>query len=521
MNDGFSPTGHVLVVDDAESNRYVLATWLRRAGHDVVEARTGQEALAVAAAQPVDLVVLDVNLPDMTGYAVCEILKADARTATVPVLHVSATAIQSADRSEGLRRGADGYLVEPVERVELVATVEALLRGATAHRTAVRLAQRLRQLNEATLAVYEALSIEQLVATIAREASVLFAAAAAVVVVVDERGMSAFSPAGALPAVEARGADAVDALRKAVGDAASVPASVLGGLLAVPAESSFLAAPLYDAGGHRGVLLVEQRQPAADESAVVLTQYARAAGNAIRNVRTRDIERHIALTLQRNLLPDAVPPLPGLQVVARYEASAANAEVGGDFYEVFALGEDRVALAIGDVVGHSLEAAMVMAQLRTGIRSYLLEGHGPAATLERLNRMLLRFHLGVTATACCAIYDRRSGLCELANAGHLPPLVASGGAARFLPFGGTLLGVDAPAATAHAFALGPADVLLLFTDGLVERRGESIEVGLRRLADAARHGTSDLDALCDRLLREVGPARLTDDIALVAIRPTG
>jgi DNA-binding response OmpR family regulator len=519
VNDGLSLTGRVLVVDDAESNRYVLATWLRRAGHDVVEARTGTEALAAVAAQPVDLVVLDVNLPDMTGYAVCEIIKTDARTATVPVLHVSATSIQPADRSEGLRRGADGYLIEPVERVELIATVEALLRGAAAHRTAVRLAQRLRQLNEATLAVYEAAGIEQLIATIAREAAVLFDAASAVAVVVDERGLSASSPAGALPAVEARSAGAVDAIRKAVGDAASVPASSLERLLAVPAAASFLAAPLYDPGGHRGVLLVEQRQPAADESAVVLTQYARAASNAIRGMRAYDIERHIALTLQRNLLPDAVSSLPGLEVVARYEASAAHAEVGGDFYEVFSLGEERFALAIGDVAGHSLEAAMVMAQLRTGLRSYLLEGHGPAATLERLNRMLLRFHLDVTATACCAVYDRRTGLCELANAGHPPPLVVNDEGARLLPLGGTLLGVDVPRTAAHVFALGPADVLLFYTDGLVERRGESIDVGLGRLAQAAGHGTSDLNALCDRLLREVGPSRLTDDIALVAIRP--
>ncbi len=519
MNEGFPSTGRVLIVDDSESTRYVLATWLRRAGHEVVEARTGEEGLAIAAAQPVDLVVLDVNLPDMSGYAVCETIKADLRTATIPVLHVSATAVQPADRSEGLRRGADGYLVEPVERVELVATVEALLRGAASHRTAVRLAQRLRQLNDATLAVYEAVSVEQLVARIAREASVLFEAPAMVVVVVDERGMTASSAAGALPAVESCGARAVDAVRQAVGGAASVPAASLAGLLPVSASASYLCAPLHDAGGHRGILLVEQAQPAADESGVVLTQYARAASNAIRNVWTHDIERRIALTLQQNLLPDAVPALPGLEVVARYEASAANAEVGGDFYEVFALGGDRVAFAIGDVVGHSLEAAMVMAQLRTSIRSYLLEGHGPAATLERLNRLLLRFHPDVTATACCAIYDRGTGLCELANAGHLPPLIVSDGAVRELPLGGTLLGVDVPAVAAHVFALGPRDVLLLFTDGLVERRGEPIETGLGRLADAARQGATNLNELCDRLLREVGPLSLTDDIALVAIRP--
>jgi serine phosphatase RsbU (regulator of sigma subunit)/DNA-binding response OmpR family regulator len=516
----FASTGRVLVVDDSESTRYVLATWLRRAGHEVVEATTGAEGLAVAAVQPVDLVVLDVNLPDMTGYAVCEQLKTNPRTALVPVLHVSATATQPTDRSEGLRRGADGYLVEPVEREELIATVQALLRGAAAHRTAVRLAQRLRRLNDATLAVNEANSVEQLVATIAREAALLFESGATVAVVADDRAMSAYSAAGARPGVEPCGADAVDAVLAAVGAATWVPAAALDGLVADSASGWYLAAPLGGVGGQRGVLLVDQLQSAADESEVVLTQYARAASTALKNVRTYDIERRIALALQRNLLPDAAPSIRGIDVAVRYEASAAHAEVGGDFYEIFMLGDDRVALAVGDVVGHSLEAAMIMAQLRTAIRSYLLEGHGPAATLERLNGLLCRFHPEATATACCAIYDRRSGRCELANAGHLPPLVADGAGVRFLPLGGPLLGVDAPPTAAHAFSLGSTDVLLLYTDGLVERRGEPIDVGLNRLVAAVRAGTGDLDELCDRVLRDVGPASILDDIALVAIRPT-
>ncbi len=520
MIEAFASTGRVLVVDDTESNRYVLATWLRRAGHDVVEAATGTEGLRIAAAQPVDLVLLDVNLPDMTGYEVCERLKAAPRTAMVPVLHVSATAVQPADRSEGLRRGADGYLVEPVEREELVATVGALLRGAAAHRTAVRLAQRLRRLNDATLAVNEATAVEGLVVTIAREAALLYESAATVLLVTDGRAVRAHAVARGQPALEPCGAQAVDAVLAAVGEAAWVPAATLDGLLPAPGSGWYLAASLGAGSEQRGVLLVDQLRSEADENEVVLTQYARAARTALKNLRSYDIERRIAFALQRNLLPDAAPSISGIDVAVRYEASAAHAEVGGDFYEIFALGDGRVALAVGDVVGHSLEAAMVMAQLRTAIRSYLLDGHGPAAALERLNRLLRRFHPEATATACCAIYDQRSGRCELANAGHLPPLVANGAGVRFLPLGGPLLGIDAPMEAAHAFSLGASDVLLLFTDGLVERRGESLDVGLSRLAEAVRAGTGDLDELCDRVLRDVGPPSILDDIALVAIRPT-
>lgn len=511
-------SARVLVVDDTESNRYVLATWLRREGYDVVEATTGEEALAIAATQPLDLIVLDVNLPDTTGYAVCERVKADPHTAAVPVLHVSASAVQSADRSYGLRRGADGYLVEPVEREELVATVQALLRGAAAHRTANRLAWRLRQLNDATLAVNEAVSIEQLVAIIAKEACSLFGAAALVAVAADERGISAAASPGAPTSVTPCTADAVDAVRRAGAGTARITGTALSALADEPAGASYLFVAFDDPRGHRGMLAVEAQPAMADETEVVFTQYARAAATALKNMRTYNIERRIALTLQRSLLPDAAPRIPELDVAVRYEASAEHTEVGGDFYEIFLLGENTVALAIGDVVGHSLEAATVMAQLRTGIRSYLLEGHGPAATLERLNRLLCRFHPDATATACCVVYDRRTGRCEVANAGHPPPLVVSDDGVRYLPIGGPLLGVDATAQPPHAFTLNAGDVLLLFTDGLVERRNETIDTGLERLAHVAARKTANLDELCDRLLREAGPTSMEDDIALVAIR---
>jgi serine phosphatase RsbU (regulator of sigma subunit)/DNA-binding response OmpR family regulator len=511
----------VLVADDSEGTRYVLSTWLRRAGLDVVEASTGEEALHVVATQPLDIVVLDVHLPDMSGYDVCRRIKEAPSSAAIPVLHVSATATAPSDRSEGLRRGADGYLVEPIEREELIASVEALLRGSAAQRTALRLARRLRRLNDATFAVNEAATLQQLVATIAAQACALFEATAVVAVVVDgDDALTAFARHGQEPQVAHVGARVVDALARSAADGAYAGAAALAAIVPVAPDASFTASPLDVGDGQRGLLLIEARSGedgGGDETEVVLAQYARAAANAIKNVRSFDVERRIALTLQRSLLPDP-PSVAGLDVAVRYEASAEHAEVGGDFYELFPLGDDRVAFAIGDVVGHSLEAATVMAELRTGIRSYVLEGHGPSATLERLNRLLARFHPDVTATVCCAILDLRSGMCELANAGHVPPLLVTGDDVTFLPFGGTLLGIDAPLVAPYVFTLLPGDVLVLYTDGLVERRGEEIDAGLRRLAAAAQGGGASLDELCDRLLRQAGPTSRTDDIALVAIR---
>ena len=187
--------------------------------------------------------------------------------------------------------------------------------------------------------------------------------------------------------------------------------------------------------------------------------------------------------------------------------------------EVFSLDDDRVCIAIGDVVGHSLEAAAVMAQLRTGVRSYMLDGYGPTAVLDRLNRLLLRFHIDITATVCCAIYERSTHRCELANAGHPAPLIRSTASATYLPDGGPLLGIDLPAGEACVFTLASGDVLLLFTDGLVERRSETIEVGLERLTSIMPPPETNLEVLCDTVLRAAGPASMTDDIAIVAMRP--
>jgi CheY-like chemotaxis protein len=128
-------TALILVVDDTHAKRYIASSWLRRRGHQVIEAGTGAEALAAMRRWPVDLVLLDVGLPDMSGYEVCERIKADPETAR-PVVHLSATAIRGVDRAQGLTRGADAYLTEPVEPDELLATVDAVLRNYRARTTA-------------------------------------------------------------------------------------------------------------------------------------------------------------------------------------------------------------------------------------------------------------------------------------------------------------------------------------------------------------------------------------------------
>ena len=171
--------GMLLLVDDDEAKRYVLGTWLRRAGHTVTEVGTGREALAMAATA--DLVLLDVNLPDMSGFDVCRQIKTDPRTAAIPVIQVSATAVEVADRAHGLTQGADAYLVEPTEPDELLATVTAALRYYRARTRAERTAAMLAALASTTLDINAAETFDGLVAAAAAGAARIFSVPAVLI----------------------------------------------------------------------------------------------------------------------------------------------------------------------------------------------------------------------------------------------------------------------------------------------------------------------------------------------------
>ena len=149
MND--PSTVSILVCDDTDAKRYVISSWLRRAGYQVVEAATGGEALDLVAGGSLDLAVLDVHLPDMNGFEVCRAIKQGPRTAAMPVLHISAIAVDPEQRSAGLDYGADAYLVDPIEPLELLSTVRALLRSSGARRSAERIAPRFGRLNPAKM----------------------------------------------------------------------------------------------------------------------------------------------------------------------------------------------------------------------------------------------------------------------------------------------------------------------------------------------------------------------------------
>jgi integral membrane sensor domain MASE1/anti-sigma regulatory factor (Ser/Thr protein kinase) len=243
----------------------------------------------------------------------------------------------------------------------------------------------------------------------------------------------------------------------------------------------------------------------------------------VTETRQAEREHRIAETLQRSLLPERLPDIPGVELAARYVPATSEVEVGGDWYDVMTLPNGHVAVAIGDVAGHGLRAASTMGQLRMAVRAYALEEPSPSAVLHRANRLLEQLDLAEMATIVHLTFDPDSGAVHLANAGHPPPLlIHADGAVELLeagtapPLGAVVHGRDIPASEHH---LEPGAALLLYTDGLIERRGVSLSDGLDRLRAAAAGGPDDLGALCDHLLDVLVDEDVGDDVALVVLRP--
>jgi integral membrane sensor domain MASE1/anti-sigma regulatory factor (Ser/Thr protein kinase) len=242
----------------------------------------------------------------------------------------------------------------------------------------------------------------------------------------------------------------------------------------------------------------------------------------VTEARKAEREHRIAETLQRGLLPDRLPEVPGIGLAARYVPAGAEMAVGGDWYDVVELPSGRIGLAIGDVAGHGPRAASTMGQLRMALRAYALEEPSPAEVVRRLDRLVSRLLMSEIVTLVYLVLDLDSGMVQFANAGHPPPLVVrAGGQISFLEDGlGPPLGCDDPGLPAEArFRLVPGSTLLLFTDGLVERRGASIDEGLQRLATVAMDCGQDIEAFCDQLLCSMVEDDTADDVALLVIRP--
>lgn len=288
---------------------------------------------------------------------------------------------------------------------------------------------------------------------------------------------------------------------------------------------SYLAVPVVSRSGEvLGGFFVGHEQPGVFTSRHERLVVGIAAQTAIAsdNARLYQQQRDAAVQLQRALLPEDLPALEGVDVAYRYLPGAEGTEVGGDWFDVIPLSSGRTAFVIGDVMGRGLHAAAVMGQLRTAVRALAVVDLNPADLIGHLNELVNALPGHQIATCVYAVYDPAAETLEIGNAGHPPPLLIAPGASGALVEGEP----DAPLGTPdrtfrtvlRSFPAGSS--LLLYTDGLVERRDRSIDVGLAALVECCAADAAP-KLLCDALVAElVGSASSDDDVALLVARTT-
>ncbi|MBD0837208.1 fused response regulator/phosphatase [Streptomyces sp. TRM68416] len=524
----------VMVVDDVAANRYAMGAVLRRAGHRVVPVASGGEALVeldtrLHGGVLPDVALVDVGLPDMSGYELCRRVRAQPSTAALPVVHFSAAPRGAAERCQGLDAGGDAYLTVPAEPREIQAVVRAAVRAARRGADAETLAHRLNLLSEAIVTVQAARCTQELADAAAKGAARLTGGPAAVFVLGPDGELSVGTSRSRLALPDAGAHEEVTRLITRIGQGRT------------GVHTTVVPAPLWPAGFFRPgraddarVVLAftqEGRTPvciatpvrgtpqigrAADEPVVRLAQ---ATALAAEPLLMYQVERHIALTLQHSFLPQpqSLPHLPGVDLAVRYVPASRQTEIGGDFYAALRTGGGTL-VAVGDVVGHSLEAATVMVEIRHALRAYCVHESDPGVLAERLDRMLQHYHPDVTATVCLALVGPDTGHTRIANAGHIPPLIVrEGNHAEYVKANGPLLGLGLERSEPTELFLAPTDRLLMVTDGLIETRGTDLAVSLEQLRAAAADTPPDLASLCDTLLGCFGHDR-EDDIAMLALK---
>jgi PAS domain S-box-containing protein len=274
------------------------------------------------------------------------------------------------------------------------------------------------------------------------------------------------------------------------------------------------------------ILSTEAGRVLEDDDLDLAVEIAHRAALAVGNARAFQQEHQIAETLQRALLPATVPSVPGLDLAVRYLAATDRASVGGDWYDVLAFEDGSTGLVVGDVIGHDVVASTSMGQLRSALRAYAFEDHhAPADTLARVDRRFAS--LGLTYATCVfGILEAGGTTFRWSNAGHPPPLLVRDGIATYLTDGGgVLFGVLAGAGVAEgSVEVQDGDLLVLYTDGLIERRGESLQSGLERLARVALTvGDRSSDSVCEALVEALAPSSTAreDDVAILVVRIGG
>ncbi|HSM01208.1 MAG TPA: GAF domain-containing SpoIIE family protein phosphatase, partial [Acidimicrobiia bacterium] len=288
-------------------------------------------------------------------------------------------------------------------------------------------------------------------------------------------------------------------------------------------STAWLAIPLREVDGRViGALRFSRgrdERTFTDEEIEMAHHLADVCGSALGHSRSSREDRRAVARLSRDLAPKPLPTIPGLQLEARYHSGTSQVGVGGDWSEVLPV-DDRVVLAIGDAAGHGMEAAVSMKEVASALRAFAFV-ETAAGVVRRLDRYVSTLRRHGLVTACVMALDLDSLRVKVANAGHVPPIIVSKKGTKAIQRGRT-----APLGSGSVrnrfrpgrFKLRHGDRLFLYTDGLVERRGETIDEGIERLVSAVDSASRDLAKACDQVLDAMEPpGGFTDDVAILGV----
>jgi PAS domain S-box-containing protein len=497
----------ILVVDDNVDMRDYVAALLADE-YSVQTAPDGQAALELATADPPDLVLTDVMMPRLDGFGLLAALQSNPATLHVPVVMLSARAGEEGV-IEGLEAGADDYLVKPFSGRELLARVRANLELDRAKRTRDELERSHRMQDQA----------ERLAEVGSWEIDITTGSV---------RASDQYLRMMGLTRAELDGLNFSDAVTRVTpSEEREFVRRTVSEAMAGGGSFDYVRTGPNPTGEPqwirvRGeVIHGEDGRPVTirgfiqDVTQRRLAEEAIAASAAAREAAER--EHEIADALQRSLLPPHQFDSDHLEVATYYQAGVAGTQVGGDWYEAIELGAGRTALVIGDVAGRGIRAASVMGQLRAAVRAYAQLDLPPSEVLELLDTMLRELSPGQLATCIYGVYDPVWREFRFANAGHLPPLVTSPGQpVERLPIAtDPPLGVGAAQYGERRLELPDEALITLYTDGLVERRGRDLDLGIDHLARHIEAGRLPVSEVPAHLVTALAPDGTEDDIAIL------
>ena len=498
----------ILVVDDnADIREYVAG--LLADDYVVQMAVDGVDGLEQARATPPDLILTDVMMPRMDGFELLAALQSDPLTVGTPVVMLSARAGEEGTL-QGLDAGADDYLVKPFTARELLARVRSNLELDRARRTRLQLERSRSLLDQAQrLARVGSWEIDQATGRVdaSDEFLRIVGATRQDLVVMDYQALIDLlvhpdDQAEVLQQLATVGNDRLHFETRVVRPSGETV------LLAVDGE--LVLDELGEPDALRGSVQDITERRAAEEA------LATAAANAEAAAR----EHMIADQLQRSLMPQTGFTLDHLEVATYYRAGVEGTQVGGDWYDVIELGGGRTALVVGDVMGRGVHAAAVMGQLRAAVRAYARLDLPPADLLESLDGIVRELGEDQIVTCIYAVFDPADRVLRFANAGHLPPIVALPGGECFL-----VEGSENPPLGVGPFNLTPLEVdlesnarVVLYTDGLVERRGEDLQLGIKTLAERVADLTGPVEGVPEELVASMLPDGPDDDVAILVAR---